>query len=308
MFKKWVMWLPNAFIVLISLSFLTIIILPIIFFLREPPKEIQAVLLTEEKATTSAVEWLLKHHKVNYVREFPSDENSNYNLVILKDAQQINETFVEAINHKVLLAEMLAGSEKISAFGTEILHNLYGITYTGFQGKTYSDLGDTLSIPEKVITQYENATKLKWNFKGQGIVLTGPIEVFVLEKGKDYYGNLVFSEKEFSTDFSGNFEILNTASNTSANFVLNPTAIGMEKLKKLGLDPRFPAVIRAENPQFTGYYLAGDFSNTEIAMPYYMKGVDKYLSHRVIYNKDTNEKIFWKWYFGEFSKIILHSL
>ena len=101
------------------------------------------------------------------------------------------------------------------------------------------------------------------------------VQVFTMEedvgpkglkfKYRDEWAELLKSRKEISYRYWFEWVIPDSSIETVADYHFDVTERGKERLEKMGLSPVFPAVIRYKNPQYTGWYFAGDFADLNFA-------------------------------------------
>jgi len=152
------------------------------------------------------------------------------------------------------------------------LEGIFGVHFTGWAGKFFSNLSSTEDVPNWIRVIYEQQYGKKWSLSGAGIVIAGNDRILILQRGKDFTGQsiqLFMSEdnaKAYGTgtiDYYNWFEIVEPAKDESilAWYELNTTAAGNDQLKLLGLDSKFPAIIANQSGTHKSYYFAGDFSD-----------------------------------------------
>lgn len=150
------------------------------------------------------------------------------------------------------------------------LEGVFGVGFTGWAGKFFSDLSSEDDVPNWIRTTYERQYGKKWAITGAGIVIAGKHGIIILQRGKDFSEQSIRlsmdedNAKAFNTgtvDFYNWFEIVTPVDDKSviAWYDLNLTAEGKDQMKLFGLDGRFPAIIANRVGINKSYYFAGDF-------------------------------------------------
>ena len=164
-------------------------------------------------------------------------------------------------------------TEPLVRYNVEQLTDVY---YVGWMGKYVKDL--TRFNPEKDgydwQTAYQEYTGESWSFSGPGIVFVNQENdrVVVLREEEDMQtadGLIITTDEAMekfhlpaAVNYCGWFTIVHPGKNkVLSQFMLNPTALGIEKLRMNGLPDEFPAIIQPAD-QF--YFLAGDFGKTRV--------------------------------------------
>ncbi|MGB9812747.1 MAG: hypothetical protein ACPLRZ_00765 [Thermovenabulum sp.] len=209
-------------------------------------------------------------------------------------------------NGRIIVAEFNTIEYPTNEKVRKDMEDIFGFTWSGWSGRYFYDLSKNVEVPIWVIDSYEKQYNQKWEFKGSGFVfISKDNDIIVLDKN-DFTEKKIFVDfedkylKEFKVKDKVNynywFEIIQPRDvEIIANFVLNVTEKGKEKLKKYDLKPVFPAIIRNKNTDYTSYYFAGDFADVKNIPPFYkMVGID-FLSP---------ESFFWKVHVPMMKKII----
>ncbi|MBB6634408.1 hypothetical protein [Cohnella thailandensis] len=190
------------------------------------------------------------------------------------------------------------------------LGEILGVRWTGWIGRYFPDLSSGGEVPEWAETNYEAQTGRKWEFDGPGFLFVDDDDrVAVLEEGKDTgKGGNVFRLTDEGKDFVGKsakarynywFDVIEAEDGGSvlADYDLDLTESGEEKLKELGIPSTFPAVVKNDTGVYTSYYFAGDFAdNDEVPDFYQAQWLDK-LFALLSWNSGKNQQSFyWKAY------------
>lgn len=226
-------------------------------------------------------------------------------LLFFREAKEITAANEARLSGKGAVFELLFSQETLNLDAKRRLEYLTGASYSGYWGKTYEDLSDRKLVPAQLIDQYEKTSQIKWNFRGEGIVITdGSEEVIVLKQGKDYKGRMEFSLGSDEMNYYGYFEITSGIGPSAGAFSLKLTDTGSEIFQAYDLPASFPAIYILERNLYDGYYFAGDFSTYDIKEPYAYETMPWLLGHKGIYEKYRNEEVYWKAYFPIISKLI----
>lgn len=196
------------------------------------------------------------------------------------------------------------------------LENIFGVGFTGWVGKFFSDLASENDVPNWIRMTYEQQYGKKWGMTGAGILIAGNNRIIILQRGKDFAGqsiNLSMSAdntKAFNTgtiDYYNWFEIIKPVDDKSviAWYDLNLTAIGQDQMKLFGLNSRFPAIIANKSDAKTSYYFAGDFCDyRESAKIYSFLGAAALYRIFSVKSEGDNSHFYWDFYVPFMSKVI----
>jgi len=198
------------------------------------------------------------------------------------------------------------------------LENLFGVRWSGWIGRYFQDLDkNNEEVPVWLITNYEKQYEAKWDFKGPGFGFVHIDDsVIILKHGEDVGNELikvVFSaQAEKALKVRNNagyyywFDILTPKSNTEilAQYKLDVTEKGREKLEKFGIPNTFPAVVRTGSPYRT-YYFAGDFSDIRKVPTFWNASFLKYLMARSYRDIASDQSFFfWNVYYPMLENIL----
>ncbi|GAV25192.1 hypothetical protein ciss_11250 [Carboxydothermus islandicus] len=204
-------------------------------------------------------------------------------------------------------------SEKVS----QELQKIFGFKWSGWIGRYYVDLKKGMEVPTWVIKAYENQYHQDWNFEGGGFVfIYQDNTVLVLEDKKDFTSDKlqIKFRKNFAQKYGAKanvnyyywFEILSSTDSTViADFNLHLTSKGAEKLKKYNLPATFPAILKKSTGDYTAYYFAGDFADTNNIPSFYKYSlIPFYNKHFKFATEGNNEAFFWQVYLPVMKTII----
>lgn len=244
--------------------------------------------------TNDSLQWIYKHLKISGVSDDDSDESATD--VVFADASSIDyDTFIDKINRNNIVIEGIVEEAHLNERFSRLV-SITGAEQTGFIGKTYEDLSNSKEINPKIISLYESINDKKWDFYGPGIVIQRSDAVIVLIKGKDFDKGISVNDGLSSYMYNGYFQVTN-GNDTEAEFVIDTNKNGDEKLAKLGITNTFPAMYHLKSTIHEMYYFPGEFYKTEIQAPYSYENIEYIMSNKVLYNKNDNEELFWKWYY-----------
>jgi len=212
---------------------------------------------------------------VIYVADTYGTGNSKINGAEPKGISGLTENEVGLIascyaKGTTVIGEYNIAGDPTTANVSKAIGDIFGVGFTGWAGKFFSDLSSENDVPNWIRMTYEQQYGKKWGLSGAGIVIAGNNRIIILQRGKDYTGqsiNLSMSvdnAKTFNTgavDYYDWFEITKPADDKSviAWYDLNLTAVGNDQMKLFGLNSKFPAIIANKSGLKTSYYLAGDF-------------------------------------------------
>lgn len=192
------------------------------------------------------------------------------------------------------------------------LENIFGVGFTGWAGKFFSDLSSRDDVPNWVRDTYEQQYGKKWDISGAGIVIAGNNRIIILQRGKDFSGQSIkisMTEPKAkaynagTVDYYGWFEIVKPVDDQSVLswYDLNLTAAGNAQMKLFGLNSRFPAVITNNN----SYYFAGDFCDyREPDKIHYFLGAPALYRMFSINTEGDNSYFYWNFYVPFMSKVL----
>ena len=190
------------------------------------------------------------------------------------------------------------------------LGRLLGVHWKGWIGNYFEDLTQGKEIPNWVVANYEAQNKKKWSYFGRGYVLISDedqIEVLTAENDigpagmkfsfREPWATSLKLKKPVSYRYWFEWTEAEADIKTVADFRLDLTASGQAKLDALGLPSTFPAAFLYENPQYSGWYFAGDFADLSFtATPFRVLGISWLKRALVDDTVDSNIYFFWKAY------------
>jgi len=208
------------------------------------------------------------------------------------------------------IAEFNTAASPTNLQDRQTLGRLLGISWKGWIGQYFEDLKPGKDVPGWVIANYEAQNKKKWDFFGRGFVLLSDddrIEVLVAGKEIGPKG-LKFSFREpwaknlnaptpISYRYWFEWTVPDPDTEIVADFTFDLNESGKAKLEALGLPDKFPAVVFSKNPQYSGWYFAGDFADLSFApTPFRIAGISWLKKLLVDDTVDSNVYFYWKAY------------
>jgi len=286
----------QVFFVMVTVALLLTILLPIWMYDEKDNSDITYNMIGGATLSQGAG-WITDYNKMDR-------EDKDADLLFFRDAKALTEANERKLSGKGVIFERLFSQETLNLDVKRRLEYLTGASYSGFWGKTYEDLGDREVVPALLIAQYEINARIKWNFHGEGILITDGSKVIVLKQGEDYKGRMKCKTVNGEMTYYGYFEITSGVGPFAGEFSLNLTDTGSEIFETYDLPEAFPAIYKFERNLYDGYYFAGDFSALNIEEPYAYETMPWLLGHKGIYEKYKNEEVYWKAYFPILSKLI----
>jgi hypothetical protein len=201
------------------------------------------------------------------------------------------------------------------------LEKMFGVRFTGGLGRYYDDV-NTASRWMKDL--YEKQYRTKWNFSGRGLIITvkrkmGDEKASVIVLGsEDLARTPVYLRKsdhpfldgvEDAVPYFYFFEFMQTdsAARIIANFEIQCTQTGKEKMIAAGLPLSFPAVILSDSTDKTIYF-AGDFADNQVEVLLTGYWNVEFLLSKLFsfYYVSDQTRFFWKFYLP-MMKQVLHA-
>lgn len=191
------------------------------------------------------------------------------------------------------------------------LQRLLGIQSEEVVGKYYEKLDDA---PLWMKELYSAQTKMKWEFDGSGIIITDArnlhqqFPIIIVLDADDMNIPVMSIRKKHHPIMDGVadevpyyyfFEYVKpeTSAVVLAEFSLNCTERGYEKMRKANLPTVFPAVVAADS-SLRNFYCTGDFADSEVTpllMRFYGAELPLYYLYSVYYVSNQT-RFFWRMY------------
>ncbi|SFB12561.1 hypothetical protein [Algoriphagus aquimarinus] len=250
----------------------------------------------------------------------PSDEISKkiYGGLNRGDISLMREV---AAQHKTIIAEFnTMASPTPIAIRTEF-ENIMGLKWTGWIARYFDEMDTTINadIPKWFISQYVEQHQNTWVQPGPGIVFVhenGTVEAFSNEV--DYLGRipkirtqrinqLGFKLPEI-VPYPDWFDIvlIERDYQVISYYDIDPTDLGKEKLRSMGLPRFFPAAVVKNVGKGQYYYLAGDFSDMQnpLGSPHF-KGLPMlWRGLHTVSDFTDRESFYWNYFYPLLSQIM----
>ena len=214
-------------------------------------------------------------------------------------------------NGATLVAEFNTFASPTTMQARDDITSLLGVKWEGWIGRFFHDLTEEGEVPAWVVKEYENQHQKKWNYQGAGILLINDNEnIEVLEEGVDlnnasvlfYFtdkGQIFFGQGDKGIYYNYWFDIIEEKENseTLAEYKLDLTLEGKERMQALGLPEVFSAVVRNDTGIYTSYYFAGDYVDVpETPKLHNMRWYEKFKEIASINSNTNHEAFYWKSY------------
>ena len=199
------------------------------------------------------------------------------------------------------------------------METMFGVRFTGALGRYYDDM-NTASRWMKDL--YERQYHTKWDFSGRGLIITvkrnqGDEKASVIVLGsEDLYHTPVFIRNSVHPLLAGTedevpyyyfFEFMQTDSSarTIANFEIQCTQKGKEKMISAGLPLSFPAVVVSDSADRTIYF-AGDFADNQVEVLLTAYWNVEFLLSKLFsfYYVSDQTRFFWKFYLPMMKQVL----
>lgn len=256
---------------------------------------------------------------VIYIADTYGTGNSRINGSEPKGVSGLTENEVGLIATSYAKGTTVIGEYNISGDPTKVsvsneLEDIFGVNFTGWAGKFFSDLSSKEDIPEWIRIIYEKQYGKQWDMTGAGIVIAGNNRIIILKRGKDFKGNSINlsmdKAKAFNTktiDYYNWFEIIKPKDDKSviAWYDLNLTATGTNQMKLFGLSSKFAAITLNKAGIKKSYYFAGDFCDyREPAKAYSFLGAANLYRMFSISSEGDTSYFYWNFYVPFMSKVL----
>ncbi|MED4455281.1 hypothetical protein [Metabacillus fastidiosus] len=219
-------------------------------------------------------------------------------------------------NKQTLVAEFNTFGSPTEEGAREKFYELLNIEWTGWIGRYFQDLA-TDEVPVWLKGNYEKQYGKQFKFSGTGLIFVDESDqVIVLTKEDLKDEKVAFDMTKSGEDIFGLdqsypynywFDVVKAVNkeNVQAEFSVQLSKSGKEKLTEYNLPTDFPAVIHYENSSYDSYYFAGDFVDQENVPTLYKASglpfVQKYLSFN---KKGRTDTFFWQVYVPMMTKIL----
>lgn len=287
--KQWIL-IIRLLMGAVTLGIVLFFTLPIIKFLQTQPTA-QTILIADSTHKSPSLDWMKAHLKLT-----DALDNETPDLLWIADGKDLDDNLLGKVNQNVIFAESLFMDQVLSDEQYQTIEMLFDIKNTKIVGKMVTELSNPNEVPKMVKDLYEKNASQKWHFNGKGIVLSNETQVIVLLEGKDFKGDLQLESKTVQQPYYSYFEVVQTDRPVEASYRISASSEGLRKLKQLGLTAQFPALVACSTPLYKGYYATGEFNQMAVGVPFFAKDIDTYMANKSLYERNSNEKSFWKWY------------
>lgn len=209
-----------------------------------------------------------------------------------------------------LIAEFNTAASPTNVADRRTLGRLLGIEWVGWIGKYFEELDKGKEIPPWMVENYETQSGKTWTFFGRGYVLiSDKDEIVVLQEGEDVkeagfkfvyrdeWGKRLRCTEPISYRYWFEWVQPEPGLEVVADYHFDLTDSGRATFQKLGLTDTFPAIAKYANPQYSGWYFAGDYADMKFSgTPIRMAGIAWLKRLLVDDTVDSNVFFFWRAY------------
>ena len=276
-----------------------LLVYPVFSYINKPVKRVD---IQQETSHSKGMAWAFSHYKIEDSKDF--NENSISDLVIIDNGKVFEEDQLTGIGHNKLILASLFHQFIDQPYNVDSLNESTGLSWTGYMGSTFQDLGDLNEVPQSWIKEYETTTNEKWTFYGEGIVIMGSQNVIVLRKGIDYDKGIVVKYNGNTIPYYGTFELLNQDSRAEASFEIDLSEESRKNFEAIGISESFPAVVKLNWNLYQGYYFAGNFFDYNPGEFFQYDWIVPFMQKKMIYDTFEGEECFWKFSIPFLSRIV----
>ena len=213
-----------------------------------------------------------------------------------------------------VIGEYNISQEPTKASVSNELEDIFGVNFTGWAGKFFSDLSSKEDVPNWIRITYEKQYGKKWDITDAGIVIAGNNRIIILKRGKDFKGKSINLSMDKANDFNTKtidyynwFEIIKPKDDKSviAWYDLNLTTDGANQMKRFGLSSKFAAITANKASSNKAYYFAGDFCDyREPIKAYSFLGASNLYKMFSINGEGDSSYFYWNFYVPFMSKVL----
>lgn len=270
----------------VSILLLGLLIFPIIKHQIDP---VDRVVINQSLNHSRGIDWALSHFKVKDI-----NDEKQPDLILIDDGITFSELGLNEVEHNKLLLIALFHQYSEQPYNQEGLSQSTGVNWSGYEGRTFQDLGDLNAVPAAWIESYEAQNKTQWSFYGEGIILKNSETLIILRKNIDYDKGITIEFDDQSTPYYGVFEVLDPSSNSEVNFKIDLTETGTQQFETMNLSESFPAVVKLNFNLYQGYYFAGDFFDYHPGAFYQNAWWVPLMQRKMLYDQYEDEEAYWK--------------
>lgn len=226
-----------------------------------------------------------------------------------------------AAQKKTIIAEFNTMASPTSVGIRTEFENLMGLKWTGWIGRYFDQMDTTINenIPRWFINQYLEQHEDTWAPPGPGIVFVhenGTVEIF--SNGIDYFGDTPkirtqrINQHGFKlpeiVPYPEWFDVvlIERDYQVISYYDIDPSEIGKEKLREMGLPRFFPAAVFKDVGEGQYYYFSGDFSDMKNSMgsPRFQGVPALWRGFHIVTNFNDRESFYWNYYYPLLSQVL----
>lgn len=231
---------------------------------------------------------------------------------LLKEASVQNKTIIAEFNTMASPTSMGIRAE---------FENLMGLKWTGWIARYFDEMDTTINvdIPKWFISQYAQQHDSTWVPAGPGIVFVhenGSVEAF--SDGLDYMGTTpkIRTQKINQHGFKlpeivpypdwFDIVLIERDYQVISYYDIDPTELGKEKLRQMGLPRYFPAAVMKDVGVGKYYYFSGDYSDMQnsIGSPRFMGLPMLWRGFHLVTDYTDRESFYWNYFYPLLSQIL----
>ncbi|REG92753.1 hypothetical protein [Algoriphagus antarcticus] len=226
-----------------------------------------------------------------------------------------------AAQNKTIIAEFNTMASPTSVGIRTEFENLMGLKWTGWIARYFDEMDTTVNsdIPKWFISQYVGQHENTWVPAGPGIVFVhenGSVEAF--SNGLDYFGETPkirtqrINQHGFKlpeiVPYPDWFDIvlIERDYQVISYYDIEPSELGKEKLRNMGLPRYFPAAVIKDVGKGTFYYFAGDFSDMQnsIGSPRFTGLPMLWRGFHLVSDYTDRESFYWNYFYPLLAQIL----
>jgi hypothetical protein len=196
---------------------------------------------------------------------------------------------------------------------------ILGVEWKKWMGRFFIDLKKGKEVAVWMVDNWEKQHDAMWTFTGPGFVLCSDWDqVEVLQEGihfpkdKDIFFQYLtpfkseyHSESQISYYYWFDFVQPLEGTDILAEYTMEVTQEGQALLTSLGLDSVFPAITKKTTPDYTAYYLAGDFEDHKTSsFLWHVYGLDNLRKWFSLDFRGESYEYYWRGYLPFMKKVL----
>ncbi|MFC2074705.1 hypothetical protein ACFLRA_00330 [Bdellovibrionota bacterium] len=242
----------------------------------------------------------------NFLKE--GDEGSRHTLIYGGlESEEVAWVMKHLRNGTVLVAEFNVFGSPTEEGPRKLMTDILGINWGGWIGRYIPDLTEGGEVADWVVRAWEGKHQKEWTFTGPGfvfvhldetlLVMPDPesegVRVVFPEEQREYYGTINNAHYNYWFDVVSP----NEGTEVIGNYVMDISEKNKEILREVGIPATLPAIFKRKNFNYTSYYFAGDFADTNIVPVFYkykwMADIFKYM---IFSERSPAESFLWSVY------------